>query len=280
MINMNVMERILHRIQWSAVIRGARPLNAIIIGPSGGGKSLLLTRCAAHNVATLMDFTSESLLRFCDRERPRYIVCPDLNIVVSHKPAVSNLTIAALLALTGEGISRIPGIDGETKFRLPENYVCGVLTACTYDMYVSKRGKWRQIGLLRRLMPLYFSYTPSTVMQINSAISRGMTPIYKPNGNWKIPTREIPIAINDTFSMRLNMIADLALPRMGWGYKDSKGSNHTAKAYDYSFDLHIIFRTYAKACAAERGATEVSEFDMIETELLSRFVRLDRPYEL
>lgn len=274
------MERVLRRIQYSATIAGARPLNVIIIGPSGGGKSLVLSRAIAQNAVKLMDFTSESLLRLCDRDRPRYIVCPDLNIVVSHKPAVSNLTIAALLALTGEGVSRIPGIDGEVKFRLPENYCCGVMTACTYDMYVSKRGKWRQIGLLRRLIPLYYSYTPQTVLQINGAISEGMTPRYQANGEWKIPKKEYKVSIEKQFAERLKMLAEVVLPRMGWSYKNQRGESHTAKAYDYSFDLHLIFRTYAKSCAAERGDNKVNEVDIIETELLSRLVRLDQPYEL
>jgi len=279
-INVNCLEQALRRVQISAAIEGTRPLNVIIIGPSGGGKSLLLANCAASNAAMLMDFTSESLLRFCDREKPKFIINPDLNIVVSHKPSVANLTVAALLAITGEGVSKIPGIEGNIKFQLPEGFVCGVMTACTYDMYISKRGKWRQIGLLRRLLPLYFAYTPGTVTTINEHIAKGMTPQYKPNSKWAIPTTKHKVHISDVFSARLRDLASATMSQMCWQYRGKNGDFRNARAYDYSFDLHLMFRTYAKSCALERSAGDVAEQDYLETEILSRFVRLDRPNEI
>ena len=280
MIGVHSIENILRKVQLTGAVAGSRPLNVIIIGPSGAGKSLLLARSAASNASQLMDFTSESLLRFCDRERPRYIICPDLNIVVSHKPSVANLTVAAMLALTGEGVSKIPGFEGQVKFKIPEGYLCGFLTACTWEMYVSKRGKWRQIGLLRRMVPLYYSYTTLTAREINDAIAKGMTPHYKPNGKWKVPDKPHIISIGKDFAERLNHLATITLQQMGWNYRTKTGETRIAQAYDYSFDLHLIFRTFAKACAIDRGDTEVREQDIVETEILSRFVRLDRPNEI
>jgi hypothetical protein len=280
MIGVNVLERILRRVQLSVAVAGARPLNIIIIGPSGGGKSSVLMQSKAVNSETLMDFTSESLVRFCEREKPRYIICPDLNIVVSHKPSVANLTMAALLAITGEGTSKIPGFEGQVKFSLPEGFVCGLMTACTYDIYVSKRGKWRQVGLLRRLLPIYFSYLPATVCNINQSIAKGMVPSYAPNGRWSVPDGRHAIKLSEAYATRLNDLAGMTMAQMSWIYKTRKGERRTERAYDYSFDLHLMFRTYAKACSLERKDTEVRESDVLETEILSRFVRLDRPYEI
>ena len=280
MIGVNVLEQILHRIQLSVAVAGARPLNVIIIGPSGSGKSSVLMQSKAGNSETLMDFTSESLIRFCEREKPRYIICPDLNIVVSHKQTVANLTMAALLAITGEGTSKVPGFEGQVKFSLPPNFLCGLMTACTYDIYISKRGKWRQVGLLRRLLPLYFSYMPETVMNINAEIAKGLTPDYSPNGKWMIPTDKHHVKLPGELANRINVLADMTMQQMSWTYKTHSGDIRRQRAYDYSFDLHLMFRTYAKACALYRKADEVSECDFVDTQILSRFVRLDRPYEI
>lgn len=280
MIGVKALEEILRLIQFSTCIQGARPLNVIIIGPSGGGKSLLLVTNTAEKSSVLMDFTSESLLQYCDKNKPSYIVCPDLNIVVSHRPTVAGLTVAALLSITGEGVSKIPGIDGKIKFSLPEGFVCGIMTACTYDMYISKRGKWRQIGLLRRLLPVYFSYLPGTAASINHEISRGMVPNYKSSNGLKIPDRQIAVKISDEIAAKLNSLADITMPQLSWSYTTKVGERRTAQAVEYSFDMHLMFRTYAKCSAIERGETRVEEQDYARTMMLANFVRLDRPYQI
>jgi hypothetical protein len=280
MIGVQRLEKMLRTIQCSIAIEGARPLNSIIIGPSGSGKSMLLATAAAANSAVLMDFTAESLLQYLDKNKPKYIICPDLNLVVSHRPTVAGLTVACLLAITGEGVSKVPGIDGRVKFSMPDGYVCGLMTAVTYGMYISKRGKWREIGLLRRLLPLYFSYLPDTAASINQEISKGMVPHYAPKTSWTIPDGKVKVNINEDISHEINSLASETVKQLTWNYTSRSGERRTATAVDYSFDLHLMFRTYAKCAAFLRGSDRVDEKDYEEVRELSRFVRLDAPCQI
>jgi len=288
MIGTEILIKALRVIQFSSNIAGTRPLSAIIIGPSGAGKSMLLMNAAFERSKVLGDFTSESLFRFVDKERPTHIIVPDFNTVISHKASVANLTVSFLLSLLGEGASEIPGIDGRSKFNLhdllKEGYHCAFLTATTWQMFRAKRGKWRDLGFLRRLVPIYYSYRPATVVSINKSIQNGMRHEYIVNAGHKKGTTKSGkpenVKLPDEIAQEINVLSSQTLNQLSWTYKSKSGSTSNVQAVDYSFDLHLWMQTFVKASALLRGSKTVEKSDLAFLADFSRFIRYDRPEEI
>ncbi len=245
---------------------------------------MLLINGASQKAKLLMDFTSEAILNFVEKERPTHIIVPDLNPIISHRPAVSNLTISVLLCLLGEGTQQIIGIDGKSKFTLhgilKEGYRCGLITATTPGMFFSKRGKWRSLGLLRRLVPIYFQYSEQTSTEINLAIEKGQKFLYRPYRAWSPPERKLCISILEGHAQQINLIAKRQLDMMVWHYHTGDGVLKTVKAVDYSFDLHIWLQTYSKCLARRHGRSVVSEQDMHELVRIIDFIRYEGPVSI
>ncbi len=288
MIGTDELARALRVIQFSNNVAGARPLSALIIGPSGGGKSMLLMNSAFQKSKILQDFTSESLFHFVDKERPAHIIVPDFNTVISHKPTVANLTIAFLLSLLGEGASEIPGIDGKSKFDLhalqKDGYRCAFLTATTWQMFRSRRGKWRDLGFLRKLVPIYYSYQARTVIAINKSIQHGIKHEYR-NGSKPMlgktkSGKPENVKLPEALAIEINNLATETLKQLSWNYKSKTGFVTSTQAVDYSFDLHLWMQTFVRAAALLRGSHIVQQKDLDFIRDFSRFIRYDRPEEI
>jgi hypothetical protein len=288
MIGTETLSKALRVIQFSSNVAGTRPLSAIIIGPSGGGKSMLLMNSAFEKSKILQDFTSESLFRFVDKERPSHILVPDFNTVISHKPTVANLTIAFLLSLLGEGASEIPGIDGKSKFNLHElqkdGYRCAFLTATTWQMFRARRGKWRDLGFLRRLVPIYYSYRTSTVIAINKSIQKEIKHEYRNGHNFGKGTtktgKPVHVKLPSSLAQSINTLASETLKQLSWSYKSRSGFSTNTQAVDYSFDLHLWMQTFVKSSALLRNSRSVDSVDLDFLADFSRFIRYDRPEEI
>lgn len=247
---------------------------------------MLLMNNAYQSSKVLGDFTSESLLHFVDKERPSHIIVPDFNTVISHKASVANLTVSFLLSLLGEGASQIPGIDGKSKFNLhelfKEGYHCAFLTATTWQMFRAKRGKWRDLGFLRRLVPIYYSYRSPTVMAVNKSIQDGQRFDYGGSGNKGTTKTGKPenVTISSDIAQTINELSSQVLGQLTWTYKSKSGSTSNVKAVDYSFDLHQWMRTFVKAAALLRHSHKVEQADLAFLTDFSRFIRYDRPEEI
>src|SRR5437870_4709531 len=110
MVNVERIATILNTIAASGFVKDSAPISATLIAPSDAGKSQLLSASLPPDARVINDFTFMSMITMLqEKNPPTWIVVPDFNSVISHKPSVATLTMAFLLSLLGEGVTEIPG---------------------------------------------------------------------------------------------------------------------------------------------------------------------------
>jgi hypothetical protein len=148
------------------------PMSLILVSPSGGGKSSTLLQWEAPWIHHTSDLTSAGLIDIIENDRDNNIhtiILPDFNLALSHKSAVTNLTVANLLSLMTDGVIRID--DGRHKKEV-RHAPLSLVTAVTPDMYFSHFRRWYAIGLLRRFLLVNYDYSLDTRMQGRKLISQ------------------------------------------------------------------------------------------------------------
>jgi hypothetical protein len=270
-----------------AVKNGMGSLSCNLIAPSGSGKSQLILSRLPYGARVENDVTYMTLMHLMKLPNPpKYLVIPDLNMVISHKPAVAELTMAMLLALTGEGVSELnPGLQNEVRVRMDKAKRTGLrialITGITPQMFAGKRGKWRQTGLLRRLVPINYTYTKRTQRKIQDDIAAGVDGLsyghakparMKPR-DVEIPPGQIQVFIRE--------LSEQVLEQLTWKAKDSAGhARGTVRAIEYPFDPHKTLRQVARSAAALQDRDIVTVDDLADVENIAAFMRYDRPEEL
>jgi hypothetical protein len=217
-----------------------------------------------------------------EKKPPSYLVVPDLNMVISHKSAVAELTMAMLLALTGEGVAELnPGLQNEVKVQISRTKKTGLrmglITGITPQMFASKRGKWRSTGLLRRLIPINYAYTKRTQARIQTAIASEVGADTLQYGHQKIKAiRKRHVEIPATIADYIRQLSEDVTSQLQWRGKDRS----IVHAIDYPFDPHKALRQIARSAAALHDREIVTPDDMPDVENIAAFMRLDHPVEL
>jgi hypothetical protein len=280
MIGTTRLSKVLRTIVASEhVTKDGRGLSCALIAPSDAGKSQLLLAHLPPGARILDDFTTASLQSvLSEKDPPRWIVVPDLNQAVSHRANVATLTMAFLLSLMGEGVTEIPGLDGQTKM-ISEQFrergqTISLMTAITPDMFFKNSGKWRSTGLLRRLVPIYYAYREDTQSQIQESIERGSDAIAYPHVrldfNNKAPrVPGIPAKLANQIRVHSEKVT---IDQLKWQHR-----KHEVRAVEYPFSAHKVLKTYARARAWINGHRVVTKKDIEEMRDFAEFMRYDRP---
>lgn len=282
MIGVERLERVLHVVAATgAVINGNGGISANLIAPSGGGKTELMLNALPPGARVLNDVTSMTLTRLMREPKPpAYLVIPDLNITISHKPAVAELTMAMLLALTGEGISELhPGLQNEVKIRMKGKRAglrIPVLTGMTPEMFFARRGKWRETGLLRRWLPIYYKYSKATERKIQDSIQAGQDAFAY--GHHEQPrVRRRRVFIPDVHQQAIRFLSEDVTEQLVWASRDRR---REVRSNEYPFSAHKILRALAQASAVLHDRETVTDDDMKTITDISKFMRYDRPEEV
>lgn len=277
------LERILRVVAASPFVKNAHQISVNLIGPTGGGKSALMLRNLPATARVLDDITTASLLEVMDDRvkgniPPEWIVIPDFNKVVAHKASVTNLTMGTLLAFLAEGVTEIPGLDGESKIKASalqaRGSKFGLITGMTPDVFFSRRGTWRKIGLLRRVLPVFYGYTGETIGKIQSSIQLGADALSYAHERLAQKTI-LPIEIPKAISVEVRCLSEsVTSTQLVWrsGARDSV----VTQAVDLPFTLHKDFRAYIRAHARLSGRKVVTKIDLEALRDLCRFVRYDQ----
>lgn len=269
--------------QW--VSNGSGALSVNLISPSGGGKSQLILNHLPIGARVETDVTFMTLSHLVrSKPRPTYLVIPDLNLAISHKPAVAELTMATLLALMGEGIAELnPGLKNEVSVKMTKAKMHGirmaVITGMTPLMFSSKRGKWRSTGLLRRFVPLNYVYKRTTQNKIQEAIAAGQDTLAY-NHISVVRHRRRAVEIPAGIDHHIRDLSEQVLDQMQWSHKSDAGRSSKIRALEYPFDPHKNLRQLARAAAVLNERATVTVEDMADVENIAAFMRLDRPEEL
>lgn len=288
MIGTERLAKILRIISASGHVKDSFPISAILIGPSDGGKSRLLMSNLPPDAQIVTDFTYAGVLTLLQQPTPpSYVVIPDFNTIVGHKPAVAQLTMTVLLAVLAEGVADIPGLDGKMKVIAKtfkgRGHRLAMLTALTPDVFFSKRGKWREIGFLRRFAPIYFTYTAATIAKIQGGITRGDDTIDYSRASFKHTDQTRGVRIPITIARDIEALsAHVTSKQLVWHVGQNSGNNsqRVQKAQDLPFSPHKILRAFLKSAAFVHNHGTATRRDFDTTIEFSKFMRYDRPEEL
>jgi hypothetical protein len=277
LIGMEPIQEILETAFFTSALAQCVPLSIILVGPPGTGKSKIILQYDSVNVHKTNDVTSQGLAELVQDDKEgkiRHIIIPDFNIVVSHKSATSNLTVASLLTLMSEGILRVD--DGRRVKEIIHSPV-GVITAMTRDIYDEHATRFRKLGIGRRFTPIFFGYSISTRERVQTSIKNGTTTLKQlqprtivlpPQSKWPIH-----VSIDDKLSDRIvllsrDMSEALAFQPQWQKSYDGKGSNESWKivpvrgATPIEFTPHMVLRAMAQAHALRANKRVVRDEDI------------------
>lgn len=286
MIGVERLQKVLAVVGASASVKnGSGPISVNLIAPSDAGKTQLILSAQPPNARVLNDFTTASLLRLLDTQKPpTFLIVPDLNTVISHKPAVATLTMAFLLSLLAEGVTEIPGVDEAVKLKAKNLKARGVrvalITGMTPEMFHTKRGAWRKTGFLRRLVPIHFAYSDETLAKIQDSIQNGSDSLAYRHQVQRPPARrdiELPKKIEEGIRRLSEQVTERQLI---WTARTKDGLERIQQAHEYPFSAHKTLRQFTRAAALLDNRRTAQQKDLTTVRDIVRFMRYDRPEEI
>lgn len=253
------------------------PVSVLLIGPSGGGKSTaIIAQELDERIMRCDRVTASGIWELVNRDVKgllRYIIIPDLNATLTGKKSTSDLASSALMTLMSDGIARIA--DGRNNKEIKHEPV-GVITGVTPEMYRRHWKTWRDIGFLRRFLPMHFDYSEKTKSKISHGIFSGQIFSGQKIGTTFKPPKtkfntNIPTQYESQIKMASQRLAQLISVGPVWR-KDSKGNARmelqaTSKMLEFPYQMSL--EAMARGHARLRGNAEVGIKDIeFITELL------------
>jgi hypothetical protein len=258
------IQEILLTCLYTSCVKGAVPVSAVLVGESGTAKSKLLQQLTGASIHQTDSFTSIGLFDITQRDKDnklRWIITPDLNPTLSRKSSTVIATVSNLLTLTMDGTCRVD--DGRSD-KIAKHEPMGFLSAMTPDIYNKQAKKWLSLGLRRRIIPLFYVYTQSTVDKLLTAIREdkisgaGFPPIkFSPNGMSHKPL--IPSDMSFHIQAKgVQFSQNLGLER----FKDDYGKVQWFVKTIIPISPVTTLRTLARAHALKDRRAEVGQEDL------------------
>ena len=247
---------------FTGYIAGERPNSLLITAKVESGKTQLVSKMRANRgVLYLTDATPVGITRhYADAlfsQQIRHIIIPDLLVPLSRFRDTVASFVAFFNALIEEGVVEI-----RTQFinvvpqKMPTK--CGLITTIAPSYLMDARHKWSGIGFLSRLLPISYSYSTSSVIQILESIVDHE--YYGDKGiKLQLPTQDIQVGCAAEYGRRI-------LPY----------TNRLATAANlYGFRLQKQLQVAMMGSALAEGRTSVRESDFEKVAQLTNFINLD-----
>jgi len=153
-----------------------KPLGALIVGPPGTGKSMILTKLKYEKAIIVNDITGrglEDLLRDMGRQISGFVVIPDLLKVIARRQSADSFFFLMNILLE-EGLTKIQRYD--IKIEFPEPLRFGMITAITTEQFRHRRRSFEGSGFLSRNLLISYSYSRQVQEKIQRRMIRGEMP--------------------------------------------------------------------------------------------------------
>jgi len=250
----------------SVFVKNEVPLSLLLLAETDHGKSQLILNYCPHvehlQVERLTDTSSMGLYKAVkDKSDPVMLVIPDFHAVISHRASVTEGTLNALMTLLQDGAMKVsvgPNEPIELKGKR-----ASLLTAMTPGMLLGRAGRWRRLGFLRRLVPVYYTYSEATAMKIHKSIKDGEYHRILPSFKLPVTTPQI-VQIPKPIDTEIERLAVTISARL-----ENRG-----------FTVHKFFRVYCQARALLHGRNRVTDREFKELEKFSQFVNLYTPEQI
>jgi hypothetical protein len=264
------IQEILITTLYTSCVKGAVPVSLVLVAESGTAKSKLLQAISGGSVHQTDSFSSTGLFDLTKSDienKLHWVITPDMNPTLSRRPATVVATVANLLTLTMDGTCRVD--DGREE-KVAKHNPMGFMSGITPDIYNKQAKKWLSLGLRRRIIPVFYEYTSSTIEKLKAIlredkISGAAFPPtqFKPSGSFKPLINEVMALQIEARGLLLS--ANLGLSR----FKDDEGKVKWYVKNIVPISPITTLRTLARAHAIKEKRAEVSPADI---EFLSLFL--------
>ena len=266
---------------YTSCVRDSVPVSAVLVGDSGTAKSKLLMSLTGDSIHLTDSFTSTGLfdlMKFDQQNKLRWIITPDMNPTLCRRPSTVVSTVSNLLSLTMDGTCRVD--DGRSD-KIAKHDPIGFLSAMTPDIYAKQAKKWLALGLRRRIIPLFYTYSRETIDKLLTIMRDDKISganfnnfIFTPNGNYK------PL-INQVMALHIQAHGSTFASNLGL----ERSKDREGKAKWYLKNIVPIspistLRTLARAHAIKNKRTEVSDEDISFLALFIDFTNQSMPKAL
>ena len=164
------IQEIIETVLYTGCLREENPVSIIIVGPSGIGKSMMLSRYqneALHHTDSISSQGLFDIAKKDEKGKVRFLLIPDMNPTLSRRASTVQSTIANLLSFTADGTVRVD--DGRNE-KSCSHAPIGLITAATEDIYNKNAKKWFALGLRRRILPIFFKYSFDTTRKLQELV--------------------------------------------------------------------------------------------------------------
>ena len=177
--------------------------------------------------------------------------------ILAHPHETRQQTLTFLAGLIEDGIGKMA--VGPKFYAVKAAYKCGLITALPREVFQDERHGWNKMGLLSRLLPISFDYTPETARAVMLSICQEEYHQYKPT-HVDFPAGQCDITLPPELSRQL-------VP-----YSERLAKSEAADRYGYRNQKQL--QRLLKASCIERGNNVVDEEDLHRVIRLSRFLNL------
>lgn len=238
----------------SRIENAPAPLNCLLVGPPGDGKTQMILRAQRlSHVKVLSDATYNGLLRFCSAVDQGFfstLVIPDLGTLVGRRNEVARQSISMLARLGAEGVfeiavgKRIKDYHGATA---------SILSAITFDDLTFNWTTLNQNAFLSRVFLIEFDLTIPEIRAMMKRKNRGDLALLN---DFRFPklNRDIKFLPNREIKMALKY-ADKAMRWWVEMQRDRPDRVHGFRTAD-------AFQTMLKCSAYLKRRTRVDERDV------------------
>lgn len=261
-------------ILYTASVQDSVPISAILVADSGTAKSKMLKRLAGESLHHTDSFSSQGLFQLMQTDHENkinWIILPDLNPTLSRQQKTVTATVSNLLTLTMDGTCRVD--DGRQEKMLKHRPI-GLLSAVTPDIYQTQTKKWFSLGLTRRILPIFYTYTAETTRKLLDIVQDGKITssdfseeTISFNGKHKPAISKEEGKYIEGLAVRLSI-------NMGKSKFSEKGKTKWYIKTIVPISPTVILRTLAQSNAIRRNSGKV---DVPDLDFLSRFLDFTDP---
>jgi len=254
LVGLRPIEEIIVTCIWSGYVAKVKSLSLLIVARVESGKTEMLMQWeGTSGLYYANDLTAWActnprgpILSGLINREIKHIVVPDLLTPLGRNPDTVETLATFLNSLIEEGVISLQTYA--TKLRLDTPIHCGLIGAIAAEELERKRKLFLRIGLMSRLLPISYSYTPATVVKIRQSIARQEQPVYY-RVKLSLPDTSVPVELSQDLANQLIMLTSETMAR--WKDKDKY----------YGFRLQKQLQTFAMARALSQGRDMVTPED-------------------
>ncbi len=252
MLGLEPIDEIIKLALYSAYIKDEeQPISLLICAEPEAGKTEETKKgTALDGVLFLSDASAYGVLReYGDalaEKKIRHIIIPDLRSPLSKRWETSHSFVAFLNSMTSEGIVEVRTYAMSKRYEVPVK--CGVITCITPRELNDSRHKWLDIGFMSRLLPVSWSYSQASKVEIFKFIqSKGYTGDQA--WEWEMPKEDVGV----------EMDPDLAGQLLPYTYEYAQARD----TYGFRYQKHLQRMLMASAIADGRAAVNQGDVDKV-----------------